>query len=150
MAPRDEWPGPGSAGSRAAALSEASDKNGPGREEQTEEKAECAGGVSGAWLVCLGRSMRSGARGATGGAWRRVAESLTSVSRENPEDGARGNLAGDYEVGQVASSLFRGKRPSRGSTGRLASLFGSLEPQLQPMYVPVPEVSHCVLPRMAH
>ncbi|KAB0406145.1 hypothetical protein E2I00_017748 [Balaenoptera physalus] len=35
--------------------------------------------------------------------------------------------------------LFRGKRPSRGSTGRLASLFGSLEPQLQPMYVPVPE-----------
>ncbi|XP_036684130.1 RNA-binding protein 34 isoform X1 [Balaenoptera musculus] len=59
--------------------------------------------------------------------------------RENPEDGACGNLAGDYEVGQVASSLFHGKRPSRGSTGRLASLFGSLEPQLQPMYVPVPE-----------
>ncbi|XP_067567145.1 RNA-binding protein 34 isoform X3 [Pseudorca crassidens] len=58
---------------------------------------------------------------------------------ENPEDGACGNLAGDYEVGQVASSLFSGKRPSRGSTGRLASLFGSLEPQLQPVYVPVPE-----------
>ncbi|XP_026949797.1 RNA-binding protein 34 isoform X2 [Sagmatias obliquidens] len=58
---------------------------------------------------------------------------------ENPEDGACGNLAGDYEVGQVASSLFNGKRPSRGSTGRLASLFGSLEPQLQPVYVPVPE-----------
>ncbi|XP_007455724.1 PREDICTED: RNA-binding protein 34-like, partial [Lipotes vexillifer] len=58
---------------------------------------------------------------------------------ENPEDGACGNLAGDYEVGQVASSLFHGKRPSRGSTGRLASLFGSLEPQLQPVYVPVPE-----------
>ncbi|XP_059738547.1 RNA-binding protein 34 isoform X2 [Bos indicus] len=58
---------------------------------------------------------------------------------QNPDDGACGNLEGDYEVGQVANSLFRGKQPSRGSTGRLASLFGSVNPQLQPVYVPVPE-----------
>ncbi|XP_057593251.1 RNA-binding protein 34 isoform X2 [Hippopotamus amphibius kiboko] len=63
----------------------------------------------------------------------------SATEGENPEDGARGNLAGDYEIGQVASSLFHGKRPSRGSTGRLASLFGSLEPQLHPVYVPVPK-----------
>ncbi|XP_040092267.1 RNA-binding protein 34-like isoform X2 [Oryx dammah] len=58
---------------------------------------------------------------------------------ENPDDGACGNLEGDYEVGQVANSLFRGKQPSRGSTGRLASLFRSVNPQLQPVYVPVPK-----------
>ncbi|XP_061260866.1 RNA-binding protein 34 isoform X2 [Bos javanicus] len=58
---------------------------------------------------------------------------------QNPDDGACGNLEGDYEVGQVANSLFRGKQPSRGSTGRLASLFGSVNPQLQPVYVPVPK-----------
>ncbi|XP_055281757.1 RNA-binding protein 34 isoform X1 [Moschus berezovskii] len=58
---------------------------------------------------------------------------------ENPDDGACGNLEGDYEVGQVANSLFRGKQPSRGSTGRLASLFGSVKPQLQPVYVSVPK-----------
>ncbi|XP_002760846.1 RNA-binding protein 34 isoform X1 [Callithrix jacchus] len=45
----------------------------------------------------------------------------------------------DYQVGQVASSLFCGERPSRGGTGRLASLFSSLEPQVQPVYVPVPK-----------
>ncbi|XP_042097082.1 RNA-binding protein 34 isoform X2 [Ovis aries] len=58
---------------------------------------------------------------------------------ENPDYGACGNLEGDYEVGQVANSLFRGKQPSRGSTGRLASLFRSVNPQLQPVYVPVPK-----------
>ncbi|KAJ1066332.1 hypothetical protein K5549_003072 [Capra hircus] len=58
---------------------------------------------------------------------------------ENPEYGPCGNLEGDYEVGQVANSLFRGKQPSRGSTGRLASLFRSVNPQLQPVYVPVPK-----------
>ena len=124
-------------------------KDGPGREEQTGEKAACSGEVvargSPAWA-----GMRLGARGARGGAWNLVAESLASVSRENPDDGACGNLEGDYEVGQVASSLFRGKQPSRGSTGRLASLFGSVKPQLQPVYVPVPKVSHCVLLRMVH
>lgn len=93
---------------------------------------------------------RSGARGARSGSWNHVVESLASVSRENPEYGPCGNLEGDYEVGQVANSLFRGKQPSRGSTGRLASLFRSVNPQLQPVYVPVPKVSHCVLLRMAH
>uniref|UniRef100_A0A8B9Y1Y8 RRM domain-containing protein n=1 Tax=Bos mutus grunniens TaxID=30521 RepID=A0A8B9Y1Y8_BOSMU len=83
--------------------------------------------------------MRSGAWDARGGAWNHVVESLASVSRQNPDDGACGNLEGDYEVGQVANSLFRGKQPSRGSTGRLASLFGSVNPQLQPVYVPVPK-----------
>ncbi|XP_073735135.1 RNA-binding protein 34 isoform X3 [Callorhinus ursinus] len=59
--------------------------------------------------------------------------------RDDPDDGVRGNLTGDYVVGQVASSLFQGKRPSRDSTARLASLFSSLEPQPQPVYVPVPK-----------
>ncbi|XP_069340799.1 RNA-binding protein 34 isoform X1 [Eulemur rufifrons] len=57
---------------------------------------------------------------------------------KNPVDGVRGNLTGDYLVGQVANSLFHDKL-SRGSTGRLASLFGSFEPQVQPVYVPVPK-----------
>uniref|UniRef100_A0A8C9AHP8 RNA-binding protein 34 n=1 Tax=Prolemur simus TaxID=1328070 RepID=A0A8C9AHP8_PROSS len=57
---------------------------------------------------------------------------------KNPVDGVRGNLTGDYLVGQVANSLFHDKL-SRGSTGRLASLFSSLEPQVQPLYVPVPK-----------
>ncbi|XP_040320962.1 RNA-binding protein 34 isoform X2 [Herpailurus yagouaroundi] len=59
--------------------------------------------------------------------------------RDNPEDGVRGSLAGDYVVGQVASSLLQGRRPPRNSTARLASLFSSSEPQLQPVYVPVPK-----------
>lgn len=63
----------------------------------------------------------------------------SAQERGNPDGGACGNLEGDYEVGQVANSLFRGKQPSRGSTGRLASLFGSVKPQLQPVYVPVPK-----------
>ncbi|XP_065775904.1 RNA-binding protein 34 isoform X2 [Muntiacus reevesi] len=63
----------------------------------------------------------------------------SAQERENPDGGACGNLEGDYEVGQVANSLFRGKQPSRGSSGRLASLFGSVKPQLQPVYVPVPK-----------
>nr|XP_008513277.1 PREDICTED: RNA-binding protein 34 isoform X2 [Equus przewalskii] len=58
---------------------------------------------------------------------------------ENPDGGGRGSLSGDYVVGQVANSLFHGKRPSRGSAGRLAALFNSFEPQLQPVYVPVPK-----------
>uniref|UniRef100_A0A8D1E0F0 RNA binding motif protein 34 n=1 Tax=Sus scrofa TaxID=9823 RepID=A0A8D1E0F0_PIG len=122
-----------------AAVWELSGKNGAGREEQAEEKAERAGGVSGAWLVCLGRSVRSGVGARGSGAWRRVAESLASVSRENVDGGSRGNLAGGYLIGQVANSLSQGKRPSGGSAGRLASLFSSLEPQLQPLYVPLPK-----------
>ncbi|XP_019274506.2 RNA-binding protein 34 isoform X2 [Panthera pardus] len=59
--------------------------------------------------------------------------------RDNPEDGVRGSLAGDYVVGQVASSLLQSRRPSRNSTARLASLFSSSERQLQPVYVPVPK-----------
>ncbi|XP_063527039.1 RNA-binding protein 34 isoform X4 [Pongo pygmaeus] len=58
---------------------------------------------------------------------------------KNPDDGVRGSPPGDYRVGQVASSLFRGEHHSRGGTGRLASLFSSLEPQIQPVYVPVPK-----------
>uniref|UniRef100_G3QY31 RNA-binding protein 34 n=1 Tax=Gorilla gorilla gorilla TaxID=9595 RepID=G3QY31_GORGO len=58
---------------------------------------------------------------------------------ENPDDGVRGIPPEDYRVGQVASSLFRGEHHSRGGTGRLASLFSSLEPQIQPVYVPVPK-----------
>lgn len=100
--------------------------------------------MSGAWLVCLGRSVRSGLGARGSGAWRRVAESLASVSRENVDGGSRGNLAGGYLIGQVANSLSQGKRPSGGSAGRLASLFSSLEPQLQPLYVPLPKVSHWV------
>ncbi|XP_012515748.1 PREDICTED: RNA-binding protein 34 isoform X1 [Propithecus coquereli] len=57
---------------------------------------------------------------------------------KNPDDGVRGNLTGDYLVGQVANSLFHDKL-SRGSTGRLASLFSSFEPHVQPVYVPVPK-----------
>ncbi|KAL0609270.1 RNA-binding protein 34 [Plecturocebus cupreus] len=58
---------------------------------------------------------------------------------ENPQDCVRGSPPEDYQVGQVASSLFRGERSSRRGTGRLASLFSSLEPQVQPVYVPVPK-----------
>ncbi|XP_020929752.1 RNA-binding protein 34 isoform X2 [Sus scrofa] len=58
---------------------------------------------------------------------------------ENVDGGSRGNLAGGYLIGQVANSLSQGKRPSGGSAGRLASLFSSLEPQLQPLYVPLPK-----------
>uniref|UniRef100_A0A452QS15 RRM domain-containing protein n=1 Tax=Ursus americanus TaxID=9643 RepID=A0A452QS15_URSAM len=63
----------------------------------------------------------------------------SAAEGDDPDDGVRGNLTADYVVGQVASSLFQGKRPSRDSTARLASLFSSLEPQLQPVYVPVPK-----------
>jgi len=59
--------------------------------------------------------------------------------RDDPDGGVRGNLTGDYVVGQVASSLFQGKRPCRDSTARLASLFSSLEPQPQPVYLLVPK-----------
>ncbi|XP_011844751.1 PREDICTED: RNA-binding protein 34 [Mandrillus leucophaeus] len=58
---------------------------------------------------------------------------------ENPDDGVRGSPPGDYRVGQVASSLCRGEHHSRGGTSRLAALFSSLEPQIQPVYVPVPK-----------
>nr|XP_036873006.1 RNA-binding protein 34 isoform X8 [Manis javanica] len=58
---------------------------------------------------------------------------------ENPDRGARGTLTGDYLVGQVAESLFHGEHPSGGSAALLASLFSSFEPQLQPVYVPVPK-----------
>ncbi|XP_017203219.1 RNA-binding protein 34 isoform X3 [Oryctolagus cuniculus] len=58
---------------------------------------------------------------------------------EKLDGGVGGHLTGDYLVGQVAGSLAHGKRPSRGGTGRLASLFSSLEPQVQPVYVPVPK-----------
>ncbi|XP_077750565.1 RNA-binding protein 34 isoform X3 [Canis aureus] len=57
---------------------------------------------------------------------------------ERPDDDVRGTLTGDYVVGQVARSLFQGRRPSGDSAARLASLFSSSEPQLQPVYVPVP------------
>ncbi|XP_006746784.1 RNA-binding protein 34 [Leptonychotes weddellii] len=59
--------------------------------------------------------------------------------RDDPDGGVRGNLTGDYVVGQVASSLFQGKRPCRDTTARLASLFSSLEPQPQPVYLRVPK-----------
>ncbi|XP_023071996.1 RNA-binding protein 34 isoform X2 [Piliocolobus tephrosceles] len=58
---------------------------------------------------------------------------------ENADDGVRGSPPGDYRVGQVASSLCRGELHSRGGTGRLAALFSSLEPQIQPVYVSVPK-----------
>lgn len=80
--------------------------------------------------------------GVSGGAG--VAESLTFVRRESPDDGGRGPLTGDYLVGQVADSLVHGARPSGGAPGRLAALFSSVEPQLQPVFVPVPKVSHRV------
>lgn len=71
--------------------------------------------------------------------WRDVAESLASVFRESLDDGGGGPLTGDYLVGQVSDSLVHGGRPSRGGPGRLAALFSSAEPQLQPVYVPVPK-----------
>ncbi|XP_016018913.2 RNA-binding protein 34 [Rousettus aegyptiacus] len=58
---------------------------------------------------------------------------------ESPDDGGRGPLTGDYLVGQVADSLVHGARPSGGAPGRLAALFSSVEPQLQPVFVPVPK-----------
>ncbi|XP_019507384.1 PREDICTED: RNA-binding protein 34 isoform X2 [Hipposideros armiger] len=58
---------------------------------------------------------------------------------ESLEDGGGGPLTGDYLVGQVSDSLVHGGRPSRGGPGRLAALFSSAEPQLQPVYVPVPK-----------
>ncbi|XP_015451738.1 RNA-binding protein 34 [Pteropus alecto] len=58
---------------------------------------------------------------------------------ESPDDGGRGPLAGDYLVGQVADSLVHGARPSGGGPGRLAALFSSVEPQLPPVFVPVPK-----------
>lgn len=127
------------------------DENGRRRKEQREEKEECWEGVSGAWYVHLARCAFGSSGGRSGGACRGVSElSLASVSRENPDRGARGALTGDYLVGQVAESLFHGDHPSGGSAARLASLFSSFEPQLQPVYVPVPKVSYCGLFRMAH
>ncbi|XP_011372255.1 RNA-binding protein 34 [Pteropus vampyrus] len=58
---------------------------------------------------------------------------------ESPDYGGRGPLAGDYLVGQVADSLVHGARPSGGGPGRLAALFSSVEPQLPPVFVPVPK-----------
>nr|XP_019602560.1 PREDICTED: RNA-binding protein 34 isoform X2 [Rhinolophus sinicus] len=58
---------------------------------------------------------------------------------ESLDDGGGGPLTGDYLVGQVSASLVRGGRPSSGGPGRLAALFSSVEPQLQPVYVPVPK-----------
>uniref|UniRef100_A0A2K6TH78 RNA binding motif protein 34 n=1 Tax=Saimiri boliviensis boliviensis TaxID=39432 RepID=A0A2K6TH78_SAIBB len=58
---------------------------------------------------------------------------------QNREVCVRGSPPEHYEVGQVASSLFCGERPSRGGNGRLASLFTPLDPQVQPVYVPVPK-----------
>lgn len=120
----------------------------PWKEEQTGEKKRVR--RRGEWLVAFlpGREgvRELGARGVEHGImslslWRPCLE-------KNPDYGACGNLEGDYEVGQVANSLFRGKATLRGSTGRLAPLFRSVNPQLQPVYVPVPKVSHCVLLRM--
>ncbi|XP_062938748.1 RNA-binding protein 34 [Cynocephalus volans] len=54
---------------------------------------------------------------------------------ESPGHGVGGNRSEDYLVGQVAGSLFR----SGGGTGRLAALFGSPQPQVRPVYVPVPK-----------
>ncbi|XP_040823922.1 RNA-binding protein 34 isoform X3 [Ochotona curzoniae] len=51
--------------------------------------------------------------------------------------GVGGHPAGDYLVGQVAGSLAQGRRPSGGGAARLAALFSSAEPQVQPVYVPV-------------
>lgn len=67
------------------------------------------------------------------------------MSRDHPDGGVGGNLTGDYVVGQVSGSLFQGRRPSRDRAARLASLFSSSEPPLQPVYVPVPKVSPRVL-----
>ncbi|XP_032955689.1 RNA-binding protein 34 [Rhinolophus ferrumequinum] len=58
---------------------------------------------------------------------------------ESLDDGGGGPLTGDYLVGQVSDSLVPSGRPSRGGPGRLAALFSSVEPQLQPVYVPVPK-----------
>ncbi|XP_006868629.1 PREDICTED: RNA-binding protein 34 [Chrysochloris asiatica] len=63
----------------------------------------------------------------------------TDEQGENPDDGSCGHPTGDYLVGQVADSLAQSAHMRRGSTHRLASLFGSLESRVQPVYVPVPK-----------
>ncbi|XP_060047952.1 RNA-binding protein 34 isoform X2 [Erinaceus europaeus] len=60
---------------------------------------------------------------------------------ETPDDGGGRSLSGEYLVGQVANSLFHGEPSSKGSAARLSSLFSTVEPQLQPIYVPVPKVT---------
>lgn len=115
-------------------------KYGCGREEQTEEKAECRAGVSVA--ECMwGRGRPCVRRGG-----RAMAEFVASVCREKLGGGVGGHPAGDYLVGQVAGSLAQGRRPSGGGAARLAALFSSAEPQVQPVYVPVSKVSHWVRP----
>ncbi|XP_074172783.1 RNA-binding protein 34 isoform X2 [Rhinolophus sinicus] len=64
---------------------------------------------------------------------------MSAEEGESLDDGGGGPLTGDYLVGQVSASLVRGGRPSSGGPGRLAALFSSVEPQLQPVYVPVPK-----------
>ncbi|XP_004578584.2 RNA-binding protein 34 [Ochotona princeps] len=58
-------------------------------------------------------------------------------SGEKLGGGVGGHQAGDYLVGQVAGSLAQGRRPSGGGAARLAALFSSAEPHVQPVYVPV-------------
>ncbi|XP_047558836.1 RNA-binding protein 34 isoform X2 [Lutra lutra] len=62
-----------------------------------------------------------------------------AVEGDHPDGGVGGNLTEDYVVGQVSGSLVQGQRPSRDRAARLASLFSSSEPPLQPVYVPVPK-----------
>nr|XP_031316693.1 RNA-binding protein 34 isoform X3 [Camelus dromedarius] len=66
-------------------------------------------------------------------------KSQSARDREDADGCVGGKPAGGYLVGQVADSLSRGERPSGGSAGRLAALFGSWEPELQPVYVPAPK-----------
>ncbi|XP_032347787.1 RNA-binding protein 34 isoform X2 [Camelus ferus] len=66
-------------------------------------------------------------------------KSQRARDREDADGCVGGKPAGGYLVGQVADSLSRGERPSGGSAGRLAALFGSWEPELQPVYVPAPK-----------
>ncbi|XP_006216535.1 RNA-binding protein 34 isoform X1 [Vicugna pacos] len=66
-------------------------------------------------------------------------KSQSAQDREDADGCVGGKPAGGYLVGQVADSLSRGERPSGGSAGRLAALFGSWEPELQPVYVPAPK-----------
>ncbi|XP_054569069.1 RNA-binding protein 34 [Eptesicus fuscus] len=84
------------------------------------------------------RGLARGPARTPAGGRRAVAEPGASVGPQSPGGGG-GPAQGDYLVGQVADSLVRGGRGGGGGTGRLAALFTSREPQLPPVYVPVPK-----------
>ncbi|KAM6217453.1 RNA-binding protein 34 [Rhynchocyon petersi] len=58
---------------------------------------------------------------------------------EKPDGSFRGDLTGDYLVGQVADSLSHSKRLSSSSSDRLAALFSASKCPVHPVYVSAPK-----------